>query len=166
MVKQEKIQLNLSILNALIYPKKIRHDTIFMRITLQCNDCKKAKNESGKYNLTIKENIIEDLGKNANCNQVAIVNVEYFTHGHLIQISSSQKSNEYSFNPSDACSSTSDAFLSTNNSCSSKSPKSRSNYVSNIEFEKPMNIVRLTKEIYRNELRGEEREKVFTRYLI
>ena len=29
-----------------------------------------------------------------------------------------------------------------------------------------MNIVRLAKEIYRNELRGEEREKVITRYLI
>ena len=121
MFKQENIQLNLSILNALIYPKKIRHNISFMRITLQCNDYKKAKNESGKYSLTIKENIIEDLGKNANCNPVAIVNVEYFTHVHLIQISSSQKANEYTFNPSDAsdaCSSASDVFLSTNNSCS------------------------------------------------
>ena len=62
---------------------------------------------------------------------MAIVNVEYFTHGHLIQISSSQK----------ACCTESDVFLSTNNSCSSRSPKSGSNYVSNIELEKPMNIV-------------------------
>ena len=148
------INCNISCINSyiscilpLIYPNKIRHVTSFMRVTLYCNDCKKANSENGKYSLTIKDNILEEHVKNSSGNQAAMVNVEYFTHVHLTQISSSQNSN------SKVVSSSNDYLLSTKQPCSSNSQELRSNYDLNIELELPKKTGRLTKETYRDELR-------------
>ena len=90
MEKLEKMNLALSVMNALIYRQKVRHDTNFIRITLQCYNCKKVDKNSGKYLLTMDENILGNFNEDITNNKVAMIKVQHFVHCHLNHIEPSQ----------------------------------------------------------------------------
>jgi len=156
MIKIEKIDLKLCILNALIYPVTVRHDTCFIRITLQCNDCKKANKESGKYSLTLIKNILVDRNDNITNNEVGMVDVEHNPHVHLSNIGLSQDENSNQILTSNkACSSSYKA-------CSSSykaSSNHQQNYVPEWERSESYGQDEQSPETY-DQLRGEERDKV------
>ena len=136
-------------MNALIYPVTVRHDTCFIRITLQCNDCKKANKESGKYSLTLIKNILVGHNDDITNNEVGMVDVEHNPHVHLSNVGLSQEDN-------------SNKIL-TSNKAYSSSYKASSNHQQNYlpEWERPESYGQDEQcpETY-DQLRGEERDKV------
>ena len=62
--------------NGVVYLKKVRHDTVFVRISAVCVDCKR-----GKYNIVIKDTPFDDESPSLD-KEFTVLLVEHDQHQH------------------------------------------------------------------------------------